>query len=227
MTDTAPQTIRVVVADDHDLVRAGIVAIIDAEPDLEVVAEAADGAEAAEAVRRHNADVVLLDVSMPGVDGLEGLTRIAEQSPMCVAVMLTTFNMVESIEQALRTGAAGYLLKTASTDEMLAAIRAASRGERVFSRAVQDRLVDAFLGQARPQPQAPAELELLTERELDVFIELAKGRSNAEIAATLFLSEATVKTYVTRLLSKLGLRDRVQAVIFALQHGLVPDEEPT
>jgi len=227
MTNTTQPTIRVVVADDHDLVRAGIVSILDAEPDLEVVAEAADGAQAAEAVKQHGADVVLMDVSMPETDGLEGLARIVAQSPRCVVVMLTTFNMGESIEQALRAGAAGYLLKTASPDEMLAAIRAAHRGERVFSRAVQDRLVDSFLGRARPLPQPPAELKLLTERELDVFIELARGRSNAEIAATLFLSEATVKTYVTRLLAKLGLRDRVQAVIFALQHGLVPDEEPS
>lgn len=225
MTNAAEQVIRVVVADDHDLVRAGIVSILDAEDDLQVVAEACDGAQAADAVMEHGADVVLMDVSMPGTDGLEGLARITARNPMCVVVMLTTFNMSESIEQALRAGAVGYLLKTASPEEMLAAIRAAYRGERVFSRAVQDRLVDSFLGRAKPAPQPPSELELLTERELEVFIELARGRSNAEIAAALFLSEATVKTYITRLLAKLGLRDRVQAVIFALQHGLVPDEE--
>lgn len=227
MTNAVEQIIRVVVADDHDLVRAGIVSILESEPDLQVVAQAADGAQAADAVMQHCADVVLMDVSMPVTDGLEGLKRVVANSPMCVVVMLTTFNMSESIEQALRAGAVGYLLKTASPDEMLAAIRAAHRGERVFSRAVQDRLVDSFLGRSRPAPQPPAELKLLTERELEVFIELAKGRSNAEIAAALFLSEATVKTYVTRLLAKLGLRDRVQAVIFALQHGLVPDEEPS
>ncbi|MDQ0613687.1 DNA-binding NarL/FixJ family response regulator [Microbacterium sp. W4I4] len=218
-------SIRIVVADDHDLVRAGLVAILGVEADMEVVAEASDGAQAAIAAGEQRADVVLMDMSMPGTDGLEGLTRIRADHPHCVVIMLTTFNMVESIEQALRAGAAGYLLKTASPEEMLRAIRAAHRGERVFSRAVQDRLVESFLGQTRPLPEPPAELRLLTERELDVFIELARGRSNSEIAGVLFLSEATVKTYVTRLLAKLGLRDRVQAVIFALQHGLVPEED--
>ncbi|UNK70064.1 response regulator transcription factor [Microbacterium sp. H1-D42] len=224
-TEQAGRRIRVVVADDHELVRAGLVAIIDVEADLEIVAEASDGAEAAAVAREHDADVVLMDVSMPEADGLQGLQLIVDQQLDCVVIMLTTFNMGESIEQALRAGAAGYLLKTASTEEMLVAIRAAHRGERVFSRAVQDRLVDSFLGRARPAPEPPAELRLLTEREYDVFIELARGRSNAEIAGVLYLSEATVKTYVTRLLAKLSLRDRVQAVIFALQHGLVPDED--
>jgi len=225
MDETADQPIRVVVADDHDLVRAGLVSIIEVETDLVVVAEAANGSEAADAAREHEADVVLMDVSMPGTDGLAGLQRIAQERPQCRVVMLTTFSMGESIERALRGGAAGYLLKTASPVEMLAAIRGAHRGERVFSRAVQDRLIGSFLDSSRPAADPPPELQLLTERELDVFIELARGRSNAEIAAQLFLSEATVKTYVTRLLAKLQLRDRVQAVIFALQHGLVPEED--
>ena len=223
--ECVPERIRVVVADDHELVRAGLVAIIDVEPGLHVVAEASDGAEAARLAREHRADVVLMDVSMPQTDGLAGLQLIVDAGLDCVVIMLTTFNMVESIDRALRAGAVGYLLKTASPDEMLLAIRAAHRGERVFSRAVQDRLVDSFLGRTRHAPAPPPELQLLTDRERDVFIELARGRSNAEIAAELFLSEATVKTYVTRLLTKLNLRDRVQAVIFALQHGLVPEED--
>lgn len=225
MSAVAEQQIRVVVADDHDLVRAGLVAIIGVEPDLRVVAEASDGEMAADLARQHDADVVLMDVSMPGSDGLAGLRRITEESPSCAVVMLTTFNMGESVEGALRAGASGYLLKTASADELLAAIRAARRGERVFSRAVQERLITSFLDSSLAVPAPPAELQLLTERELDVFIALARGLSNAEIAAALFLSEATVKTYVTRLLAKLHLRDRVQAVIFALQHGLVPEED--
>lgn len=225
--ETVPsaRSIRIIVADDHNLVRAGLVAIIDSESDMQVVAEAATGADAADAARTHDPDVVLMDISMPGTDGLEGLAQIRRDRPECVVIMLTTFSMVESVERALRAGAAGYLLKTTSTAEMLQAIRAAQQGQRVFSGPVQDHLIESFLGHARPTPEPPPELRLLTEREFDVFIELARGRSNAEIAQTLFLSEATVKTYVTRLLAKLQLRDRVQAVIFALQHGLVPDDD--
>ncbi|NLT31458.1 MAG: response regulator transcription factor [Propionibacterium sp.] len=217
--------IRVVVADDHNLVRAGLRSIIEVQPDMEVVGEAVDGREAAGLADRCAADVVLMDVSMPGTDGLAGLAAVRAARPTCAVIMLTTFNVEESIERALRSGAAGYLLKTASADQMLAAIRAAHRGERVFSRAVQDRLVESYLGRAKPTPEPPPEFGLLTEREFQVFTELARGKSNAEIAGTLYLSEGTVKTYVTRLLNKLGLRDRVQAVIFALQHGLLADEE--
>lgn len=215
--------IRVVIADDHDLVRTGIASIVSVEPDMDVVAEACDGADAAAAVREYIADVVLMDVSMPGADGIDGLREIMATHPSCAVIMLTTFNVDENIDQALRAGAAGYLLKTASGPELLAAIRSVYRGERVFSRAVQDRLVDSFLGHPHSPPELPKGLDLLTERELEVFIELARGKSNVEIAETLYLSEGTVKTYVTRLLAKLGLRDRVQAVIFALQHGMGDD----
>ncbi|MGJ3508071.1 response regulator [Enemella sp. A6] len=218
--------IRVVVADDHNLVRAGLRSIIEVQPDMEVVGEAVDGREAAQLAERRSADVVLMDVSMPGTDGLAGLAAVRAVAPKCSVIMLTTFNVEESIERALRSGAAGYLLKTASAEQMLSAIRAAHKGERVFSRAVQDRLVDSYLGRAKPAPDPPPEFKLLTEREFQVFTELARGKSNAEIAKALFLSEGTVKTYVTRLLTKLGLRDRVQAVIFALQHGLLAEEEP-
>lgn len=216
-------TIRVVIADDHDLVRTGIASIVGVESDMEVVAEASDGLSAAAAAREHLADVVLMDVSMPGSDGLVGLKAVVESQRHCAVIMLTTFNVDENIEQALRAGAAGYLLKTASAPELLGAIRAVHRGERVFSRAVQDRLVNSFLGHPHTPPAPPKELQLLTEREREVFAELARGKSNIEIAETLYLSEGTVKTYVTRLLAKLGLRDRVQAVIFALQHGLADD----
>lgn len=215
--------IKVVIADDHDLVRTGIASIVSVEPDMDVVAEACDGAEAAAAARENLADVVLMDVSMPGSDGFDGLREIMAKQPSCAVIMLTTFNVDENIDQALRAGAAGYLLKTASGPELLAAIRSVHRGERVFSRAVQDRLVDSFLGHPHAPPEPPKGLYLLTEREHEVFIELAHGKSNVEIAEALYLSEGTVKTYVTRLLAKLGLRDRVQAVIFALQHGIGDD----
>lgn len=222
---TVPDRIRVVIADDHDVVRAGLAAIVDSEADLRVVGHASNGDEAARVAAEASADVVLMDVSMPGTDGIEGVSAVRKARPEAVVVMLTTFNVDDSIEQALRSGAAGYLLKTASAADLVAAIRSAHAGTRVFSQAVQERLIDSFLGRAEPPPPPPDELNLLTERELEVFGQLARGRSNAEIAKALYLSEATVKTYVTRLLAKLGLRDRVQAVIFALQHGLVIEED--
>ncbi|HHW83692.1 MAG TPA: response regulator transcription factor [Actinomycetales bacterium] len=215
---------RVVVVDDHDLVRAGLVAILGTDPELEVVGEAGDGMAAARAARDAQAHVVLMDLSMPRADGIAGLRAIRSQSPSTAVVMLTTFNMDESIERALREGAAGYLLKTAPAQELVAAVKAAHRGERVFSSGVQDRLVDAFLDKARTPPAPPRSLRELTDREVDVFRELARGQSNAEIAERLHLSEATVKKYVTRILAKLGLRDRVQAVVFAFQHGLTEEQ---
>jgi len=220
----AADEIRVVVADDHDLVRAGLTAIIDAEPGLTVVGEAADGRQASVVVADSAADVVLMDVSMPRVDGIEGLRAVRSVRPEASVIMLTTFNLTESIEQALRAGAAGYLLKTAPAAQLVAAVRAAHRGERVFSPDVQNRFIESFLGQPKT-PEPPDALDALTDRESDVFAELARGKSNAEIAAALHLSEATVKTYVTRILAKLGLRDRVQAVIFAVRHGLATDPE--
>lgn len=218
---TASQ-IDVVIADDHELVRAGIAAIVGAEPDMRVVGQASNGAEVTEVVEKYSPHVVLMDVSMPKVDGLGGLRRLKAQFPQVAVLMLTTFNIDEHIQDALRAGASGYLLKTAPSEELVAAIRTAAQGERAFSQAIQDRLIDSFIGHGRT-PDRPEALDRLTERELEVFNELARGQSNAEIAQTLFLSEATVKTYVTRILSKLGLRDRVQAVVFAYKHGLTTE----
>lgn len=232
MTDSSSATakvtdIRVLITDDHAVVRAGLAAIIDAEPGMVTVGEAADGAQALCAARESNANIVLMDVSMPGTDGLAGLELIRAELPGVAVIMLTTFNVDEHIARALRAGAAGYLLKTASMIEITAAVRAAYRGERALSHGVQERLVDAFLRDAAPPPAQPAVLGLLTERETGVFRELAHGKSNADIAAALFLSEATVKTYVTRILAKLELRDRVQAVVFALRHGVISiNDEP-
>ena len=219
--------VRVVITDDHAVVRAGLAAIIDAEPGMLVAGEAGDGTEAVRVARAARADVLLMDISMPGTDGLAGLELMRRELPAVAVIMLTTFNIDDHIARALRAGAAGYLLKTASMHEITAAIRSAHRGERTMSPLVQDRLVDAYLrGAARP-PAPPPVLGLLTEREMSVFVELAHGKSNAEIAAALFLSEATVKTYVTRILGKLELRNRVQAVVFALRHGVIAfDDEP-
>lgn len=215
----ATDEIRVVIVDDHDVVRAGLAAIIDAEAGLLVAGEAGDGDQVAALVQQSAADVVLMDVSMPQVDGLAGLRSVLAECPGTAVIMLTTFNVEESIEQALRAGASGYLLKTAPAAQLISAIRAVHRGERVFSADVQERLIASFLGSARAV-EPPDALGSLTDRETEVFAELARGKSNAEIAETLYLSEATVKTYVTRILAKLGLRDRVQAVIFAVRHGL-------
>lgn len=215
----ATDEIRVVIVDDHDVVRAGLAAIIDAEAGLLVAGEAGDGDQVAALVQQSAADVVLMDVSMPQVDGLAGLRSVLAECPGTAVIMLTTFNVEESIEQALRAGASGYLLKTAPAAQLISAIRAVHRGERVFSADVQERLIASFLGSARTA-EPPDALGSLTDRETEVFAELARGKSNAEIAETLYLSEATVKTYVTRILAKLGLRDRVQAVIFAVRHGL-------
>lgn len=222
----AQDAIRVVVVDDHAVVRAGIASIVDAEHDLRVVGEASSGLDAAKVAATTRPHVLLMDISMPGSDGLEGLRAVKAAMPEVQVVMLTTFNVVESIERALREGAAGYLLKTASALDVVESIRAAHRGDRVFSRAIEDRFIDHFLEGGARRPEPPAELRLLTQRELEVFLELARGLSNAEIAQRLYLSEATVKTYVTRFLAKLGLRDRVQAVIFALQYGLVGLDGP-
>lgn len=212
--------IRVVVVDDHDLVRAGLIAILGTEADLLVVGEAGDGLSGARVARDTRADVVLMDLSMPRADGITGLRAIRAQSPDTAVLMLTTFDLGESIEQALREGSSGYLLKTAPSTELVGAVRAAHRGERVFSTAIQDRLISSFLDKNRPPEPPPSSLQELTEREVEVFQELARGQSNIEIANRLHLSEATVKKYVTRILAKLGLRDRVQAVVFAFQHGL-------
>lgn len=214
--------IRVVIADDHEVVRAGIAAVISADEQIEVVGEASDGVGAVDTARLYDADVVLMDISMPGGDGLTSLLTMRRELPSVAVIMLTTFNVDEHISHALRAGAAGYLLKTAPTLEITAAIHAAYRGERALSQQVQDRLIASFLQQTPGDP--PEELAELTEREASVFAELARGKSNSEIAAALFLSEATVKTYVTRILAKLGLRDRVQAVVFALKHGFLADD---
>ena len=216
----APVPIRVVVADDQHLIRRGLCAIIDAEADLRVVAEASDGSSAAREAATHRADVVLMDVQMPGVDGIEGVRLVHESRPEARVLMLTMFDLDEYVFGALRAGASGFLLKTATPAELAAAVRAARSGELLFAPSVTRRLVESYVRQPPPSDEVPPRLADLTGRELEVLRALSRGLSNAEIGVELFMGEATVKTHVTRILAKLGLRDRVQAVVLAYECGL-------
>ncbi|MDQ2624890.1 MAG: response regulator transcription factor [Actinomycetota bacterium] len=216
---TGADQIRIIIADDQDLIRAGLRAILEADPGLTVVAEASDGAQAARLAREHDADVVLMDVQMPGTDGLAGVAAVGAALPRARVIMLTMYDVDDYVAQALRAGASGFLLKTTPPEELTAAIRKAHAGQHVFGPSVTDRLVRSFVTHPTPTDGVPEALRSLTERELEVFDAIARGLSNAEIGASLYLTEATVKTYVTRILAKLGLRDRVQAVILAFESG--------
>lgn len=214
------EPVRVLIADDQALVRAGFRMILDAEADFEVVGEACDGEDAISAWRRLHPDVILMDVRMPGLDGLEATRRILADGSTCRIVMLTTFDLDEYVFAALRAGAAGFLLKDVSPKTLIAAVRLIAGGDALLAPSVTRRLVERF---AQPRPDIPNEgaLSDLTPRELEVLRLMAQGLSNAEIADALVVSEATVKTHVARVLPKLGLRDRVQAVVFAYESGLV------
>lgn len=217
--------IRVLLADDQDLIRGGLRAILDAEPDMEVVGEAADGAAAAALAKRRGADVVLMDVQMPGTDGIEGTRRVLEAAPDARVLVLTMFDLDEYVFAALRAGASGFILKTTPSDELAAAVRACHSGDMLFAPTVTRRLVENYVRRPPPPDGTPPAVSELTDREVDVLGAIARGKSNAEIAASLYLGEATVKTHVSRILLKLGVRDRVQAVVFAYECGLVvPDE---
>jgi DNA-binding NarL/FixJ family response regulator len=214
--------IRVVLVDDQHLVRAGFRMMIDAQPDMQVVAEAADGLAAVEALRGQRADVVLMDVRMPRMDGVEACRRICATQDAPKVLVLTTFDLDEYAFAALRAGAAGFMLKDAPPAELLTAIRVVHRGDAVIAASTTRRLIDHFVAHLpAPDPAAERVLETLTEREREVLLRVAAGRSNAEIADELVVAESTVKTHVGRILAKLGLRDRVQAVVFAYEHGLV------
>ena len=213
--------VTVVLADDQALVRRGFRLILEAEPDLEVVAEAEDGQQAVDAVRRHRPAVVLMDIQMPGMDGLEATRRIlGEQGNATRVLILTTFERDDYVFQALQIGASGFLLKTAPPEDLVTAVRVVARGEALLSPSVTRRVIQEFAASRRHVPRSP-DLDRLTQRELEVLRLLAEGLSNAEIAARLYLSEATVKTHTSNVLAKLGLRDRVQAVIFAHRQGLI------
>lgn len=214
--------LRVLVADDQALVRSGLRLILESESGLSVVGEAADGREAVEAAKRLRPDVVLMDVRMPDTDGIEATRRINASSlePKPRILILTTFDLDEYVYAALRAGASGFLLKDAPPDDLVHAVRVLARGEALLAPTVTRRLIEEFA--SRPEPdESPEGIDELTERELEVLRNLAAGRSNAEIAASLFVSEATVKTHISHILTKLDLRDRVQAVVVAYESGLV------
>jgi DNA-binding NarL/FixJ family response regulator len=212
--------IRVLLVDDQRLVRSGFRMILAAEPDIEVVGEAGDGVEAAEAARTLRPDVVLMDIRMPNVDGIEATRRIlAGPEPRPHVLVLTTFDLDEYVYEALRAGASGFLLKDAPEDQLVAAIRVAADGGAMFSPSVTRRLIEEFSSRGVREP--PPALAELTARELEVLRLLARGRSNPEIAADLVVSEHTVKTHVAHILQKLDLRDRTQAVVLAYESGVV------
>jgi DNA-binding NarL/FixJ family response regulator len=216
-------SIRIMLVDDQALLRVGFRMLLDAEDDLEVVAEAADGAEAVALAERLRPDVILMDVRMPGVDGIEATRRITSARPESKVIILTTFDLDEYAFGGLRAGASGFLLKDSKPVELMAAIRAVASGEASVSPRVTRRMLDLF-GSRLPQASPPARadrLTVLTEREREVFLGIARGLSNSELTQTLFLSESTVKTHVGRILAKLELRDRVQIVILAYELGLV------
>lgn len=211
--------IRVVIADDERLIRAGYRMILESEPDLDVVGEAVDGVEAVELVRRLAPDVVLMDVRMPRLDGIAATRAIVRRPPAPAVLVVTTFDLDEYVFQALRAGATGFLLKDASEAVLLAALRSAPEGVSLISPTITRRLVEAYA----PRPAGPdrSAVDRLTPREVDVLTQLALGRSNAEIARGLGIGETTVKTHVSRLLAKLGLSSRIQAVVLAYETGLV------
>ncbi|MFF9024642.1 response regulator [Streptomyces eurythermus] len=215
-----------IVVDDQAVVRAGFAAIVDAEPDLTVVAEAGDGATAVSLAAAREADVVLMDIRMPGMDGLTA-TRLITTPPGGPRVLvLTTFDLDEYVYEALRAGASGFLLKDARPDELLSAIRVVAAGDGILAPAVTGRLIRAFARGAPPPPVAGGPLGRLTQREREVLLKIASGLTNAEIGAELGVTTGTVKSHVNALLSKLGLRDRVQATILAYETGLISPRGP-
>jgi DNA-binding NarL/FixJ family response regulator len=213
--------IRVLIADDQALVRVGFRLILDTEDGIEVVAEVGDGESAVAAVRRLRPDVALMDIRMPGLDGLEATRRIMAGGTGCRVIMLTTFDLDEYVYAALEAGASGFLLKDVSPEHLATAIRMVMAGDALLAPSITRRLIERFIRPDRSGVGSPPQLRSLTDREREVLVLLAQGLSNAELAGRLHLSEATVKTHVARILSKLELRDRVQAVVLAYESGLV------
>ncbi|MEU1948579.1 response regulator transcription factor [Streptomyces sp. NPDC020125] len=217
-------TIRVLIADDQIMVRQGFTVLLNAEPDIEVVGQAVDGADAIDKVAELAPDVVLMDIRMPGVGGIEATRRLTEPAGATVKILvLTTFDLDEYVYEALRAGASGFLLKDASADELAHAVRVVAAGDALLAPNITKRLIGEFSRVSAAAPRGPLRGRVgdLTERETEVLTLIAQGLSNAEIAARLVVAEQTVKTHVSRILFKLGLRDRTQAAVFAYETGLV------
>ena len=223
--DRLPQrravVISVLIADDQDLVREGLRMLLEAEPDLAVAGEAGDGSQALAQARLLDPDVILMDVRMPQMNGIEATTRLVQAGCRARILMLTTFNLDEYVYHALKAGASGFLLKDASREQLTGAVRAVAAGETLLAPAITRRLIEDFCSGPAPGTSAGDTAGRLSERELGVVRLVAQGLSNAEIAAGLYLSEATVKSHIARILAKLGLRDRVQIAVYAYEHGIV------
>jgi DNA-binding NarL/FixJ family response regulator len=212
---------RVLLADDQALVRSGFRLILELEDDIEVVGEAADGREVLRLTRELEPDVVVMDIRMPGLDGIEATRRLHATGSATRVLILTTFDLNEYVYEAMRAGASGFLLKDVPSDQLVAGIRTVMDGDALLAPALTRRLIEHFVRRPPADAAAPRGLDELTERETEVLTLLARGLNNTEIAATLFLGEATIKTHIGRILRKLGLRDRVQAVVFAYESNLV------
>jgi DNA-binding NarL/FixJ family response regulator len=219
--------ITIAIADDQELVRSGIRMILESEPDMQVAGEAADGQQAFDLVQTVPVDVLLMDVRMPGQDGITATRQILAQPSPPRVLMLTTFDLDEYVYDSLRAGASGFLLKDMPGEDIVTAVRQAARGsDSLLAPAVTRRLIHRFAGSRPAAPSSASQLATLTRREMDVLRAVARGMTNAEIAAHLFIAETTVKTHIARLLMKLSLRDRVQIVVFAYESGLVPTAAP-
>lgn len=213
--------ISVLIADDQELVREGLRMMLDAEPDISVVGEANDGNEALAGVRRHDPDVLVMDIRMPTLDGIEATRRLTDSGSRVRILILTTFDLDEYVYRAMKTGASGFLLKDATREQLAAGVRTVASGESLLAPSVTRRLIEDFCSRPQPGAQRPDTVTSLSKRELEVLQLLARGRSNAEIAKELYLGETTIKSHVARTLAKLGLRDRIQAVVFAYETGLI------
>jgi DNA-binding NarL/FixJ family response regulator len=221
MRNRVAAMIRIVLADDQALVRSGMRLVLEAEPDFRVVGEATTGSGAVDEVVRHSPDVAVLDIRMPEMDGLEATRRIQQRAPGTQVVVVTTFHLDEYVLGALRAGAVGFLLKDAAPETLADAVRTAAAGESLLSPAVTRRLIEHFIVQPQPDAELAARLKELTERERDVMRLVARGMTNAEIAAELYLGEGTVKSHLTGILAKLGVRNRAQLVVAAYEGGMV------